>query len=70
MSRGHLALLLSGLTLFCVAETSSAHGPVERVPAVWQQQARLFVPDAATGEVIVVDLPEGNTVTRISTPPT
>ena len=69
MSRRHVALLLAGLTLFCVAETLLSHGPVERVPAVWKQEARLFGADAATGEVVVVDLPEGNTVTRISTPP-
>lgn len=69
MLRRHVALLVAGLTLFCVAETLLAHGPVERVPAVWKQQARLFVADAATGEVLVVDLPEGNSVTRIPTPP-
>ncbi len=46
-----------------------AHGPVARVPAVWTQQARLFAADASNGEMVVIDLPQGNTVTRIPTPP-
>ena len=69
MSRRYLALLLPALTLFFTVKTSLAHGPVERVPAARQQEARLFGADAATGEILVVDLPEGNVLTRIATPP-
>ena len=65
----YLVLLCALLTFSSGAGPSFAHGPVDRVPAVWTQQARLFAADAHNGEIVVIDLPEGNTVTRLPTPP-
>lgn len=65
----HFVCLCALLILGWSGQPAFAHGPVARVPAVWSQQARLFVADARNGEMVVIDLPDGNTLTRISTPP-
>jgi hypothetical protein len=49
--------------------TARAHGPVERVSEARPTAARLFTADAATGEVVALDLPSGETVARLTTPP-
>ena len=46
-----------------------AHGLVERVAESQQSSGRIFVADAATGDVTSVNLPEGTTIRRLSTPP-
>ncbi len=48
---------------------SGAHGPVPRVPEAGTATARLFTSDSATGQVIVVDIPGGEIVARLATPP-
>lgn len=47
----------------------NAHGPMARIPEATAFQARLFTADAATGEVVAIDLPNGKLVGRLSTPP-
>ncbi len=69
MTAKYFLTLWALLILFVSAQAAFAHGPVARVPAGWNEQARLFAADAENGEVVVIDLPEGNTVTRIPTPP-
>jgi len=69
MSVKYLVSLCALLVLPWSVQPVFAHGPVARVPAVWTQQARLFIADAQNGEMVVIDLPEGNTVTRVPTPP-
>ncbi len=46
-----------------------AHGPVARASEAETTQARLFTADAATGEIVAIDLPGGAPVFRLSTPP-
>lgn len=48
---------------------AAAHGPVPRTPEGKAVEARLLTVDSATGEVVVIDLPDGGIVTRIATPP-
>lgn len=48
---------------------AAAHGPVPRTPEGKPVEARLLTTDSATGEVVVLDLPDGEVVTRIPTPP-
>jgi DNA-binding beta-propeller fold protein YncE len=67
MSRFASVILLACATLLPAA--SPAHGPVQRVPEADTATARLFAADSATGEMIVVDLPDGGIVTRLATPP-
>ncbi|MFW2405954.1 MAG: hypothetical protein ACN4GT_14370, partial [Gammaproteobacteria bacterium] len=45
------------------------HGGTGRVAEGSTAEARLFVADAATGDVVAVDLPSGDVVSRLSTPP-
>jgi hypothetical protein len=52
-----------------VAATALAHGPVARQSEEHAVAARLFTADAATGEVVVIDLPGADVVTRLPTPP-
>lgn len=58
------------LALFSVCSgTASAHGPVDRIPEATSDYARLFAADAATGHVLVLDLPDGTEASRLMTPP-
>ncbi|MDP2324460.1 MAG: hypothetical protein Q8N51_10565, partial [Gammaproteobacteria bacterium] len=57
------------LTGLLVVPVALAHGPVARKAEAVEGHTRLFTSDSATGEVIVVDLPAGNVVTRLATPP-
>ena len=49
--------------------TALAHGPVPRTPEGTPVEARLFVADSANGQVAVVDLPGGEVIGRLGTPP-
>ncbi len=69
MWRKHLSLLLAVIAILSITAPSSAHGPVERKSEVQAGQARLFTADAATGEIVAIDLPDAQTVVRLSTPP-
>lgn len=46
-----------------------AHGPVPRTPEGTPVEARLFVADSSNGQVAVIDLPEGEVIARLGTPP-
>jgi hypothetical protein len=48
---------------------AAAHGPVARQPDARATEARLFTADSSGGQVIAVDLPGGEVVTRLATPP-
>ncbi len=56
--------LLAGLPA-----TGLAHGPVARTAEAQPVAARLFTSDSSNGQVVVVDLPEGEVVARLATPP-
>ena len=49
--------------------SASAHGPVERESEADTGVSRIFTADAATGEVIAIDLDDAQSVQRLSTPP-
>ncbi len=59
---------LSSLFLLLSAIPAMAHGTVERVPEIASAEARLFVADSTTGDLVTVDLPSGRTLSRLSTP--
>lgn len=63
------AIVLAATGLLVAGPAVWAHGPVKRVSEKTQVQARLFASDAATAQVVVIDLPEGDIVTRLATPP-
>lgn len=46
-----------------------AHGPVPRTAEGVPVEARLFVADSSNGQVVVIDLPGGDVVARLGTPP-
>lgn len=46
-----------------------AHGGVERVAEGSDADARLFMADAATGDIVAIDLSDAGSVARLSTPP-
>lgn len=48
---------------------AEAHGPIARTAEGQPAEARLFTSDSATGEVVAVDLPTGNVIAHLSTPP-
>lgn len=48
---------------------AAAHGPVARTAEGQATEARLFTSDSATGEVVAIDLPGGNVIARLATPP-
>lgn len=52
-----------------VTVAADAHGPVARTAEGQAAEARLFTSDSATGEVVAIDLPAGNVVARLATPP-
>ncbi|WP_284642552.1 stalk domain-containing protein [Paenibacillus silviterrae] len=62
--------LVFSIVIFLLSSVSvSAHGTVERNTEEWPAQGRLFVADANNGDLAIIDLPEGNVVARLSTPP-
>lgn len=65
-----LTLLLLTWTLFSLtlSNVAYAHMPVPRESEEREIPGRLFAADAATGELIAVDLPDGDVV-RLQTPP-
>jgi len=64
-----IVTLPAGVLLLALTSLALAHGPVPRVADQKPVEARLFIADSATSEVVVVDLPGGEVVTRLSTPP-
>lgn len=68
MSQSGIRLAVLAAT-FLAAPLVQAHGPVPRIVEATEIDARVLVSDSATGEVIVLDLPAGEVVTRLSTPP-
>lgn len=67
MSKAIRWVLLALLTLSSIA--ARAHGPVARKAEAQPSAARLFASDSASGEIVVIDLPAGNVVARLATPP-
>ncbi len=63
------AFMFSLMTLAGLSYAAFAHMPVPRKSEVQEVPARLFAADAATGEIIAIDLPGGDTVVRLPTPP-
>ena len=59
-------ILLITVTLL---DNAIAHEDVERTAEDDNIQARLFAADASNGDVVAVDIPYGETITRLSTPP-
>ncbi len=57
------------LALILLPFSAMSHGPVERKAETASASVRLFTADASNGEVVVVDMPSGEVVTRLSTPP-
>jgi len=64
-----IPIVAASLTMLAAA-SAEAHGPVARVAQRDAAEARLFTSDSATGEVVAIDLPSGNVVARLATPPT
>jgi hypothetical protein len=64
-----IALFVNLAILAAWPAATWAHGPVDRVAEKSDAEARLFFADAATGELVALDLPAGEGVTRLSTPP-
>ena len=68
--RKAVVLILSIVLTVGFSENVIAHEDVERVAELRESGgARLFSADAANGDVIAVDLPEGEVIARLSTPP-
>lgn len=61
--------LIAALTFAIAPSPALVHGPVERKADVADASLRLFTADAATGQLVVVDMPSGDVVARLSTPP-
>lgn len=64
-----IALLVACAAIAFVPHAPFAHGPVARVTDTKEFQNRLFVADAASGEVVALDVPSGEVVARLQTPP-
>jgi len=64
-----LSGVLGAFLLVLSAVSVDAHGPVERKPEVVKSTLRLFAADAASGELVVIDMPEGKVTARLTTPP-
>ena len=69
MASADRVLIAAGLLVVLAAPAAMGHGPVARNSEGQVAAARLFTSDSATGEVVAIDLPEGNVVTRLATPP-
>lgn len=61
--------LITALTIVLAPSPALVHGPVERKADIADTALRLFTADAANGEVVVVDMPKGDVIARLSTPP-
>jgi hypothetical protein len=61
--------LFIAIVVLAVPASAWAHGGVGRTPERSDADARLFMADAATGELVAIDLSGAGTVTRLSTPP-
>jgi len=46
-----------------------AHGPIERVVEQSPAELRVFLADATNGDLVTLDLPAGQVISRLSTPP-
>jgi len=55
--------------VFIVTAQALGHGLTAQRPEVWSADARLFVVDNARSEIVVIDLPDGQVVSRITVPP-
>lgn len=55
--------------LAAVPSVAWTHGPVARQGEAQPTAARLFIADSANGQVVVMDLPQGEILTRLATPP-
>ena len=53
---------------FLIPILSMAHGPVDRVAELQDVEARVFIADELTGDLLSLDLPSGKISNRISTP--
>lgn len=60
---------LATLCLLAVGSGSAwAHGDAPRVPEGSTADARMFIADGANGDLVTVDLPSGEVVSRLTTP--
>jgi len=64
----YIVLLVNIVVLAICSALAWAHGPVDRIPEPTSEYARLFVADGASGNLIAIDLPDGNEVGRLTTP--
>ena len=62
-------MFMKFLIALAIFGNALAHEGVERAAENDNIQARLFTADAANGDVVAVDLPGGETMMRLSTPP-
>ena len=69
MHERSFALMFFLALLACAAGTAWAHGDFERTAEPSNAEARLFVADATNGDLVALDMPTGELVTRLSTPP-
>lgn len=60
---------LLGLAIVLAVPALQAHGPIPRIPEAVDIDTRFFIADSATGEIVVLDLPSGEVLTRLNTPP-
>ncbi|MBT8441122.1 MAG: hypothetical protein KJO76_01955 [Gammaproteobacteria bacterium] len=64
--------LISACAAVCLLTAWSGalwgHGGTKRVAEASAGEARIFIADAATGDLVAVDLPTGEVVSRLSTP--
>ena len=64
-----LLVLLSIALTFVLVNLVNAHKEATKRAEVWPAGARLFAADNGRGEVVVLDLPDGQVVARITVPP-
>ena len=67
--RKTLIPLLCCTILYAWPVLAPAHGDFARTAEPSDADARLFVADASNGDLVALDLPTGDIVTRLSTPP-
>ncbi len=69
MRRGSIAFFANLALAALWSGAGWSHGPVDRVAEKSDAEARLFFADAANGDLVALDLPAGDSITRLSTPP-
>lgn len=69
MRKTSILLPAVAILLFIWPVLASAHGDFARTAEPTAADARLFVADATNGDLVALDLPSGEMVTRLSTPP-